>query len=243
MSDHNGFNFSPLARCAILGVLVLSVSACATQRYGRMTPVSPGERASLDCGQIALEIEKANFFIADIQRQRSETTGAHVLGALGDFGIGNVMEGDAAEKSGTDRLRELKVLQGGKGCASMESAASSSATTGQDDQPTASATAASGTGPITTRDEFYKLVADRPITGWNGPENFVLRSDGTMTGMLRSGATLSGPWYFDDGYFCREVIADQKSYGWDCQVVNIDGNEVTFVRKRGKGDKRKYVIK
>jgi len=100
----------------ILGVLVLSLTACATQRYGRMTPVSPGERASLNCEQIALEIEKANFFVADVQQQRSETTGAHVLGALGDFGIGNVMEGDAAEKSGTDRLNELKALEAAKGC-------------------------------------------------------------------------------------------------------------------------------
>jgi len=38
------------------------------------------------------------------------------LGALGDFGIGNVMEGDAAEKSGNDRLNELKALQGAKSC-------------------------------------------------------------------------------------------------------------------------------
>ena len=99
-----------------IGVLALSLTTCATQRYGRLPPVSPGERTSLDCGHIALEIEKANFFIADIQRQRSETTGAHVLGALGDFGIGNVMEGDAAEKSGTDRLHELTVLKVEKGC-------------------------------------------------------------------------------------------------------------------------------
>jgi hypothetical protein len=110
---------SILSRTALFGVLaatVLSLSACATQRYGRATPVSPGERAALTCEQIALEIEKTEFFLADIRRQRSQTSGAHVLGALGDFGIGNVMEGDAAEASGVQRLSELRALQIQKGC-------------------------------------------------------------------------------------------------------------------------------
>ena len=123
MPNQTRFIVSPLALPMIATVLALSLTACATQRYGRMTAVSPGERASLNCEQIALEIEKANFFIADVRQQRSETTGAHVLGALGDFGIGNVMEGDAAEKSGTDRLNDLTALQVGKGCKTTEAAA------------------------------------------------------------------------------------------------------------------------
>ncbi len=105
-----------LAFPIIAGVLALLLAGCATQRYGRMTQLSPGEHASLSCDQISSEIEKAEFFIEDVQRQRSETSGAHVLGALGDFGIGNVMEGNAAEKSGTDRLNELTVLEVEKGC-------------------------------------------------------------------------------------------------------------------------------
>ena len=116
MPNQTRFIVSPPALPMIAAVLALSLAACATQRYGRMTAVSPGEHASLSCEQIALEVEKANFFIADVKKQRSETSGAHVLGALGDFGIGNVMEGDAAEKSGTDRLNELKALQVAKGC-------------------------------------------------------------------------------------------------------------------------------
>ena len=112
-------NSSILTRAALFGILaaiVLSLGACATQRYGRATPVSPGERQNLTCEQIALEIEKSEFFLADIRQQRSTTSGAHVLGALGDFGIGNVMEGDAAEASGVQRLNELKALQTQKGC-------------------------------------------------------------------------------------------------------------------------------
>jgi hypothetical protein len=104
-------------------LLVLSLAACATQRYGRMTPVSPGERTNLNCEQVALEIEKAEFFLSDIRTQRSQTTGAHVLGALGDFGVGNVMEGDAAEKSGMDRLNQLKALERDNGCVTSRTTA------------------------------------------------------------------------------------------------------------------------
>ena len=107
----------------VAGLLLLSLTACATQRYGRMTPVSPGERSNLNCEQIPLEIEKAEFFLSDIRAQRSQTTGAHVLGALGDFGIGNVMEGDAAEKSGMDRMNQLKALERDKGCGATGTAA------------------------------------------------------------------------------------------------------------------------
>jgi hypothetical protein len=100
------------------GLIMLSLAACATQRYGRATPVSPGERSSLTCEEIDLEIEKTEYFIADIQMQRRDTSGAHVLGFLGDFGIGNVMEGDAAEASGMERLAELKALGSEKVCPS-----------------------------------------------------------------------------------------------------------------------------
>ena len=116
MSDQRPSVIPRIAIMGLLGASLLLLSACATQRYGRATPVSPGERASLTCEQITLEVEKTEFFLADIQRQRSDTSGAHVLGALGDFGVGNVMEGDAAEASGVQRLSELRSLQSSKGC-------------------------------------------------------------------------------------------------------------------------------
>jgi len=116
MSDQRPWITSRLMFSGTAIALMLFLTACATQRYGRAIPLSPSERRSLTCEQIVLEIEKTEFFVADIQRQRSETSGAHVLGFLGDFGIGNVMEGDAAEASGEDRLRQLRALHSEKRC-------------------------------------------------------------------------------------------------------------------------------
>ncbi len=92
------------------------ITACATQRYGRLTPLSEVEKKVFTCKEIEIEIAKANEFLSDIRIQRANTSGAHILGFLGDFGIGNVIEGDAAILSGETRLKELGGLKTAKDC-------------------------------------------------------------------------------------------------------------------------------
>ena len=103
-------------RLACLLIMTLSITACATQRYGRETEVSAAESKYLNCREINIEIAKTEEFLSDVRMQRADTNGAHVLGFLGDFGIGNVLEGDAAELSGEKRLKQLKQLSVQKNC-------------------------------------------------------------------------------------------------------------------------------
>ena len=100
---------------ALICIVLLSTS-CATQRYGRATPVPDSECRLLDCKDIKLKIIQAKAFIENVRRQQSQPTGAHVLGALGDFGIGNVMEGHAAEESAVERIDQLRSLYTEKDC-------------------------------------------------------------------------------------------------------------------------------
>lgn len=95
---------------------VAALSACATQRYGRQTDLSATEKQEFDCKDLRIEIAKSEEFLSSVRMQRRDTSGAHVLGALGDFGIGNVMEGDAAELSGEKRLKQLTDLSAQKNC-------------------------------------------------------------------------------------------------------------------------------
>jgi len=97
-------------------LITATLSACSTQRYGRQTELSGTEKQEFDCKDLRIEIAKSEEFLTDIRMQRRDTSGAHVLGALGDFGIGNVMEGDAAELSGEKRLKQLKDLSAEKNC-------------------------------------------------------------------------------------------------------------------------------
>lgn len=89
---------------------------CATQRYGRQTEVSGIEMKYFTCKDINIEIAKTEEFLSQVRMQRADTSGAHVLGFLGDFGIGNVLEGDAAELSGEKRLKQLRDLKATRNC-------------------------------------------------------------------------------------------------------------------------------
>lgn len=104
---------------AFAALLMLTVlSGCATERYGRLTPVGQVERQHLSCEQIALEIAKCDEFIASTTAQSKEFTSTDVLAILGDFGIGNSMEYQAAIKSGKTRRAALVGLQATKQCIS-----------------------------------------------------------------------------------------------------------------------------
>lgn len=99
-----------------LAVIVPLLVGCATQRYGRQTVLSGTEKQEFSCKDIKIETAKAEEFLSSVRMERRNTNGAHVLGFLGDFGIGNTMEGDAAELSGEKRLKELRDLSAEKEC-------------------------------------------------------------------------------------------------------------------------------
>lgn len=97
-----------------IAVLLLA-AGCATKNHGRMVPLSGLERQELTCREIDLELAKVDAFLDQIS-ENSEIDGRSVLGFLGDFGIGNAMERDAAEKSARERREQLLALKAAKGC-------------------------------------------------------------------------------------------------------------------------------
>jgi hypothetical protein len=102
-------------RWLLIAALALT-AGCATQRYGRMTEISAAEAQMMDCREVRLETVRAEQFLSQIRIARRDTSAAHVLGFMADFGIGNVMEGDAAELSGERRLAQLRELSARKNC-------------------------------------------------------------------------------------------------------------------------------
>lgn len=108
---------------SLLGLSAL-VAGCATKHYGRQPTVTEGEVALLDCQTISIEIAKTHGFLDRI-KDESEFDGRSVLSFLGDFGIGNVMEKNAATESANDRLQSLENARRAKGCDSQSVAASS----------------------------------------------------------------------------------------------------------------------
>lgn len=112
-----------LKTLSVLGLSAL-VAGCATKNYGRQPTVTEGELALLDCQTISIEIAKTHGFLERV-KDESQFDGRSVLSFLGDFGIGNVMEKNAATESANDRLVSLENARRQKGCDSQPIASSS----------------------------------------------------------------------------------------------------------------------
>jgi hypothetical protein len=93
----------------------VTISGCATKRYGRLQPLTGAERVHYDCRDVDLEIAKVGAFQAQVA-DGAQFNVASVLGILGDYGIGNSMERSAADASASRRMKELTDLKAEKGC-------------------------------------------------------------------------------------------------------------------------------
>jgi|APSaa5957512535_1039671.scaffolds.fasta_scaffold137162_1 hypothetical protein len=96
--------------------IALLFTGCATERFGRLQHVTQSEKNFLQCDAIQVELEKAQDFIIETNKEDNEFKGTDVLAFLGDFGIGNSMEVSSAIESASNRIIDLRALQGEKSC-------------------------------------------------------------------------------------------------------------------------------
>ncbi|MDU1445163.1 MAG: hypothetical protein E7F70_03315 [Pseudomonas aeruginosa] len=102
----------------LLGAVMLaglSVAGCSTKNYGRQPELTDFERQTMSCREIDLEQAKVQGFLSHV-REESEFDGRSVLSFLGDFGIGNLMEKEAAVDSANQRLTQLAGAKMQRGC-------------------------------------------------------------------------------------------------------------------------------
>ncbi|WP_198519186.1 hypothetical protein [Novosphingobium kunmingense] len=95
--------------------LSLATGGCATKRYGRLQPLTAAEGQYYDCNAIEIEIAKIEAFRQQVA-DGARFNGASVMGFLGDWGIGNANEKNAAERTATERMTQLLALKAQKGC-------------------------------------------------------------------------------------------------------------------------------
>lgn len=86
------------------------ISGCATKQYPQAPSVTSEESAALDCAAIKQEIAKTHSIQNEIETT-GQFDGRTVLGALGDFGIGNGMAKSEARKKAQARLQQLESLK------------------------------------------------------------------------------------------------------------------------------------
>jgi hypothetical protein len=110
---HEGEAMKTITILAVAATVALS--GCATKRYPIATPLGMTEASMLSCHDIDVELARAD----ETRRQISntaETDWRSAAGFLGDFGIGNAMAKNDAEKAINNRVVALNDAKAKKNC-------------------------------------------------------------------------------------------------------------------------------
>ena len=95
-------------------VVVMLAGGCATKQYGRLEAAT----AEADCAQVAAGLVDVHRFRDEVQR-RSAFGPEDVMAILLDFGIGNLIEKQAALKSADARTSQLEARQRELACPAL----------------------------------------------------------------------------------------------------------------------------
>lgn len=109
----------------IVAIMVVLLASCATKRYGRPLELTDAEKSSYTCKDINIELAKAAEFrkmMSDEAKVDARSIGAFLM----DFGIGNSMEKNAAERAIASREADLMSLRATKNCGSENQSAEQS---------------------------------------------------------------------------------------------------------------------
>ncbi|SDX14567.1 hypothetical protein SAMN05444358_103155 [Ruegeria halocynthiae] len=87
---------------------------------------------------------------------------------------------------------------------------------------------------IKKENQFLDAVAGKTLSG--NEAILVISADGKLTGKLKDGRKVAGAWVWSKRFWCRNLVVGGKALPQDCQTVSLDGDQVTFIRNKGKGD-------
>lgn len=92
-----------------------ALSACATKRYPIATNMGTSERSMMTCRDLDLELVRAEEVRLQISKT-AKTDWRSVAGFLGDYGIGNAMAKNDAEKAINARVVAINDAKAEKKC-------------------------------------------------------------------------------------------------------------------------------
>ena len=99
----------------------------------------------------------------------------------------------------------------------------------------ASATPALAMDAIMSRGDFLDTLGGRDLTIRLYGLSLEVAGDGEIKGRAL-GRDVTGQWTWEDGYFCRDLMWGEREIGYNCQLVQVDGNKMRFTTDRGAGD-------
>ena len=100
--------------------------------------------------------------------------------------------------------------------------------------------AAAELAQVTDRDRFVQLVSGKTLS--RPMVRLQVSPDGGITGRGASW-DVTGAWTWQDGYFCRDLIWGGESLGYNCQMVQANGDRIRFIADKGRGDSADFRLR
>jgi hypothetical protein len=85
---------------------------------------------------------------------------------------------------------------------------------------------------VSSRDTFVALVQDRELRRFG--IRLSVTPDGEISGRA-FGTPVTGEWNWDGGYFCRDLFFGDEDLGFNCQLVQVNGETLRFTSDQGTG--------
>lgn len=86
---------------------------------------------------------------------------------------------------------------------------------------------------VETEEAFRQAFADKRLS--LGDMTFTIHGNGRISGRIGD-SRLTGAWYWQDRYFCRTAELDGEDLGLDCEIIETRGNQMRYIRHKGKGE-------
>lgn len=95
---------------------------------------------------------------------------------------------------------------------------------------------------VTDRAEFMQLLTGKTLNIRLYNLSLDVRPDGNIAGDAL-GWDVSGNWSWQDGFFCRELDWGGDPIPYNCQLVEVAGNQMRFTTDRGAGDSATFGLR
>jgi len=95
---------------------------------------------------------------------------------------------------------------------------------------------------VTDQSEFMALIGGKNLTNRLYGVNLSVRPNGTISG-TGAGWDIKGTWSWQNGYFCREMSWGGDPIPYNCQLVEIAGNDMRFTVDQGAGDSAAFRLR
>lgn len=85
---------------------------------------------------------------------------------------------------------------------------------------------------VESLDAFVSLIDGREL------KRFGITVTVTPQGQIQGrafGYDVEGEWQWNDGYFCRDLFWGGDDLGYNCQLVEVDGETMRFTSDQGTG--------